>query len=394
MSIEDAELLREFAVESQEHLSDIENQLLTLESQGDNMDVALVNTVFRAIHSIKGAAGFMGLDTLGGLAHRAEEVLNKLRNNELRPTSVVINTLLKAADRLKDLIDQIETSNDADVSDHLAALELILSGESDVAVITCPPVVEPIVAPYVPEPQVLCEEALREFLVECYDNLEQIERDLLTLERDPKSESILNSVFRNIHTIKGSAGFLAYATLERVAHTTENVLGSVRSGAIPMDSEVSECMFKSIDAIRKILKSIESVGNDGSDPFSSLISDIESLHIAKLVDAKSPPAAPKKPSVSPASLPTPVPSSISATPIAHVPTAQPAAAVKATSTRIVLSAAELSEGAVAVADVPFEVLVFSGTLDAKGAAWLETRWIMELNALKFDVKKGSRPKAV
>ena len=130
MSNEDTELLKEFVVESQEHLSDIENQLLTLESQGDNMDVALVNTVFRAIHSIKGAAGFMGLETLGGLAHRAEEVLNRLRNKELRPTSVVINTLLKAADRLKELIDEIEVSNDADVSGHLIALEQILSGES------------------------------------------------------------------------------------------------------------------------------------------------------------------------------------------------------------------------------------------------------------------------
>ena len=329
MSIEDAELLREFAVESQEHLSDIENQLLTLESQGDNMDVALVNTVFRAIHSIKGAAGFMGLDTLGGLAHRAEEVLNKLRSKELRPTSVVINTLLNAADRLKDLIDQIETSNAVDVSDHLAALERILSGESDVtAATTYPPHVESIVAPYVPEPQILCEEALREFLVECYDNLEQLERDLLTLERDPKAESVLNSVFRNIHTIKGTAGFLAYATLERVAHTTENVLGSVRSGAIPMDAAVSECMFKSIDAIRKILKSIETDGNDGIDPFTSLISDIEALHITKLIDVKSPPALSKKPAAIPAVLQIPVPIASSPAAIVLKPTVLPAATAK------------------------------------------------------------------
>jgi len=75
MSFDDAELLKEFVVESQEHLSDVENQLLTLESQGDAMDVALVNAVFRAVHSIKGAAGFMGLETLQSLAHREEEVL-------------------------------------------------------------------------------------------------------------------------------------------------------------------------------------------------------------------------------------------------------------------------------------------------------------------------------
>lgn len=277
MSNEDAELLKEFAVESQEHLSDIENQLLTLESQGDNMDVSLVNTVFRAIHSIKGAAGFMGLDTLGGLAHRAEEVLNRLRNKELRPTSVVINTLLKAADRLKDLIDEIETSNDADVADHLAALERILSGEFEEAP-TAP--VEP--ESYRPQTVTLSDEALREFLVESYDNLEQAERDLLTLEREPKSGQVLNSVFRNIHTIKGSAGFLAYGTLERVAHVTENVLESVRSGHIDFEPEVSECMFRSVDAIRKILKSIETTQSDGEDPMAGLIANIETLHAAKL----------------------------------------------------------------------------------------------------------------
>jgi methyl-accepting chemotaxis protein len=104
MSFKDAELLKEFVVESQEHLSDVENQLLTLESQGENMDVALVNTVFRAVHSIKGAAGFLGLDTLQGLAHREEEVLNKLRNHELRLTSVVenfLNTLGYSLDEIK-----------------------------------------------------------------------------------------------------------------------------------------------------------------------------------------------------------------------------------------------------------------------------------------------------
>ncbi len=287
MSIEDAELLKEFAVESQEHLSDIENQLLTLESQGDNMDVALVNTVFRAIHSIKGAAGFMGLETLGGLAHRAEEVLNRLRNKELRPTSVVINTLLKAADRLKDLIDQIETSNEADVNEHLAALEKILAGQTDDAVTAIAPA--PVIQTelqYRPEPQTLSDEAMREFLVECFDNLEQVERDLLTLEREPNSESVLNSVFRNMHTIKGSAGFLAYSILERVAHATENVLGSVRSGHIAMDTDVSESMFRSIDAIRRILKTIETSGNDGDDPFTSLISEFEALHASKLLKAK------------------------------------------------------------------------------------------------------------
>ena len=274
MSNEDLELLKEFAVESQEHLADIETQLLTLEAQGDSMDVALVNTVFRAIHSIKGAAGFMGLDTLGGLAHRAEEVLNRLRNKELRPTSVVINTLLKATDRLKELIDNIENSNDEDVAEHLVALEGILSGETNVHDV---PTESPVLAS-TPAPQGISAEALHEFLVESFDNVEQVERDLLSLERQPSSEAVLNSVFRSVHTIKGSAGFLGYTKLEKVTHVAENLLGSVRAGSKAFDRNVSERLLSTIDVVRTILQSIESHGFEGSDDYSELIDQLESLN--------------------------------------------------------------------------------------------------------------------
>jgi two-component system chemotaxis sensor kinase CheA len=131
MTIEDEELIKDFIVESQEHLADVESQLLTLEMQQDGVDVALVNKVFRAVHSIKGAAGFLGYEVLESLAHRGEEVLNRLRNHEMRPTSLVINTLLKATDRLKGLLDGLETSNEQDVSEHIAALESLLRGEVD-----------------------------------------------------------------------------------------------------------------------------------------------------------------------------------------------------------------------------------------------------------------------
>jgi two-component system chemotaxis sensor kinase CheA len=312
MSIEDTELLKEFAVESQEHLADIENQLLTLESQGDNMDVALVNTVFRAIHSIKGAAGFMGLDTLGGLAHRAEEVLNKLRNKDLRPTSVVINTLLKAADRLKELIDEIESSNDADVSSHLVALEQILNGgtlESTAETVAKVSEPTPPVASEAPAasasmvPAGAVAEAIREFLVESFDNLEQIERDLLILERQPDSEPVLNSVFRNMHTVKGSAGFLGYSKLEKLTHTAENLLGAVRSGRFPFDSSISEVLLKSIDAVRKILHSIEQYGNEGNDDFSALVELLAQIQSDKTSSKASPTSPAKKTQAAPSAAP-------------------------------------------------------------------------------------------
>ncbi len=277
MSFDDADLLREFVVESQEHLSDVENQLLTLESQGDAMDVALVNTVFRAVHSIKGAAGFMGLSTLETLAHREEEVLNMLRNKELRPTSVVINTLLRASDRLKTLLDNIDNSNDENVEEHIVALERILAGQTDDAVEGKSPSATPARPAAATEHNGLSLEALREFLVESHDNLSQLEGDLMKLEKQSNSGELLNSVFRNIHTIKGTSGFLGFTRIEQVTHAAENILGAIRDGQFSLDDELAGAQFEMIDAVRAMLAAVESTGSEGDLDPSALTARLTTL---------------------------------------------------------------------------------------------------------------------
>lgn len=87
MTIQDDDLIAEFVVESNEHLADIESQLLAIEAAGASIDSDLVNKVFRAIHSIKGAAGFLGLSVINRLSHAMENVLNQIRNRELVPTT-------------------------------------------------------------------------------------------------------------------------------------------------------------------------------------------------------------------------------------------------------------------------------------------------------------------
>ena len=130
--IADQDLIKEFVVESLEHLSDIESQLLAIESRGADIDVELVNTVFRAIHSAKGAAGFLGLNTISKLAHNMENVLNLFRNRELVPCTANIDVLLRCADVLRKLLEHTETSNEADVSQYLAALNAIKAGQAPV----------------------------------------------------------------------------------------------------------------------------------------------------------------------------------------------------------------------------------------------------------------------
>ncbi len=119
----DDETLQMYVEEAKEHLEDIESDLLQMEQDGENVDEDLVNKVFRAAHSIKGGAGFMGLNVIKELAHKIENDLDLVRNGELVPSSEVVSILLGAFDRLRELVDNIDKSNEMDVSEHLVALE-------------------------------------------------------------------------------------------------------------------------------------------------------------------------------------------------------------------------------------------------------------------------------
>ncbi|UUO05975.1 chemotaxis protein CheW [Blastopirellula sp. J2-11] len=125
---EDNELVAEFVIESNEHLANVESQLLAIEAGGSNIDVDLVNTVFRAIHSIKGAAGFLGLRNINDLSHSLENVLNKLRNLELVPNSAMIDVMLRASDQLRSMINDIDNSNGMPIADFIKQLDEIAAG--------------------------------------------------------------------------------------------------------------------------------------------------------------------------------------------------------------------------------------------------------------------------
>ncbi len=126
--LDDKEIIHEFGVESTERLADVENQLLAIEAAGAGANAELVNEVFRAVHSIKGAAGFLGLEKLGHLAHHLENVLNLVRNQQLVPDGGVTNVMLRSADTLRKMLDDVEHSETVDVSEQIERLEQIVTG--------------------------------------------------------------------------------------------------------------------------------------------------------------------------------------------------------------------------------------------------------------------------
>ena len=97
------------------------------------------------------------------------------------------------------------------------------------------------------------QEIIHEFLVESYENLGRLDQDLVKLEKHPNDSALLSSVFRTIHTIKGACGFLAFSTLEQIAHQAESLLSQLRDGKRELNPELVSLILETVDATRKVL---------------------------------------------------------------------------------------------------------------------------------------------
>lgn len=101
------------------------------------------------------------------------------------------------------------------------------------------------------------DDLLREFLTETSENLATLDLELVKLEQNPNDPTLLSSIFRLVHTIKGTCGFLGLPRLERVAHAGENVLGKFRDGELKVTPSAVSLILRSIDAIKSILSYLE-----------------------------------------------------------------------------------------------------------------------------------------
>ena len=105
-------------------------------------------------------------------------------------------------------------------------------------------------------------EIVQEFLVESHENLDQLDRDLVELEQRPGARELLSSVFRTIHTIKGTCGFLAFGRLEQVTHAGESLLSRLRDGSQVMTPQSADALLAMVDTVRALLAAIEETGSE------------------------------------------------------------------------------------------------------------------------------------
>jgi two-component system chemotaxis sensor kinase CheA len=118
-------------------------------------------------------------------------------------------------------------------------------------------------------------ELVQAFLDESRENLDQLDLDLVALEENPAEKERLARVFRAMHTIKGTCGFLGYFNLEKLTHAGENLLSAVRAGDLSLDPRVTTTLLRIVDAIRQILDRVETTGTEGDSDHSSIIAAVD-----------------------------------------------------------------------------------------------------------------------
>ena len=121
------------------------------------------------------------------------------------------------------------------------------------------------------------DDLTREFLIESQEGLDRMERCLTDLEERPQDTALLAEIFRSVHTIKGTTGFLGFKRLEKLAHSGESLLGLLRDQKLTANTTVINALLQLLDGLRAILKTIEAEGNESDGDDDVLIGWLEEL---------------------------------------------------------------------------------------------------------------------
>lgn len=226
----DPALLQDFITETREHLEEMETSLLNLESDPGNTDI--LNDIFRSAHTIKGAAGFVGIAGIGELSHKLEDLLEILRYGKYQTTREMIDALIEAKDRMETLVQDLETDGGENTGiDDLTAEILRLTKACDEDAVTgedAPPLAEAGFEE--PEPDLKDEVGFEEEDTEVPDDYdEEHDKELFEIFFQHLKENI-DKVLANVDEMSASgdkAADLLLATLELVnsLHSSANYMG-------------------------------------------------------------------------------------------------------------------------------------------------------------------------
>ncbi|MEW5771882.1 MAG: Hpt domain-containing protein, partial [Thermodesulfobacteriota bacterium] len=321
----DPEIFADFIVEAKEHLETIEPNLLELEQSPENLD--LLNDIFRPMHSLKGASGFLGLNKMNVLAHRSENILDELRKGNMPVTPEIMDVILSSTDLLRQMIENLESEGgegDVDTASLIATLDALLAGgappaaakpkpakkaAAPAAPAPAPPAPAPApAAPPAPAPeplppftpttyglQVVAKEHLDDFLEEAKEIVESLSASLVEMEKDSGREGLVNDIFRYFHNLKGNSGIVGYAELNSLTHEAETLLNRVRKGEVAPTQGLVDVLLAAVDTIASLL--------DGVDRAKHEVTPVDTRAVVARLKAAGEEPAPAAPQPAPAAAP-------------------------------------------------------------------------------------------
>ena len=123
------------------------------------------------------------------------------------------------------------------------------------------------------------DDLLADFLTETNEGLADLDVALVKLERTPDDGETLSLIFRLVHTIKGTCGFLGLPRLEHVAHAAENVLGKVRDGVLTVTPDMISLVLKAVDQIKAILAGLAATGGEPAGDDTELVAALNATAV-------------------------------------------------------------------------------------------------------------------
>lgn len=294
------EFLSVFVSESRELILEVEPQLIQIHqaaSATGELDANAVNSIFRLFHSMKGSAASLGLNNIASLTHRAETLLDLIRENKIAVANEHVDSLLKALDLTNCFLDLVETSHKDDgydqekkaIEEELEALIEAGSpqkGKKKGAARKKSKTSEKAAeksqknSPAAPENVTKISDPGRKSIVEQFveegsDFLDNAEGLLLELEKGSENSSQkVRELFRGFHSFKGNCGFLGLEELESMSHKAENILETFFDYELAPEPEHIMTFLIIIDVFRQALNDLSSGGSgeiEGAESMSDLL---------------------------------------------------------------------------------------------------------------------------
>ena len=273
----DASMLPDFIVEAAEHLEEMETSLLQLEQDYEGKEI--LDEIFRSIHTIKGAAQFVGIERVSELSHKLENLLDLIRKDEIALNTAITDLLIAGKDRLTQLVDELERTQaeKTEVADLVEQVRRVVEGDEipfDTADAT-----DPLTQQEVPleakQPALLAEENMADeydeelydiFLQQLKENIPFLYAQTVELSISVDKQDVLYRCSDSIKSLKSSANYMGYEKLTQHysnwQHAIESAVDQLSTGKMPNLSFMQDYLD---EIIRSFPQAMEGYSHDDAE---------------------------------------------------------------------------------------------------------------------------------